>query len=113
MKSIYERIKEGEYENDFPLPPAGADPTAAAKMRGRYRNESARLEEQFYLDLCSFHGVDREHPAVRKMIALAYDKGHSNGFHEVALEFDDLVEVFREFLDSANVPCGAPAGGGA
>ena len=58
-----------------------------------YRKEEARLYNLFRQALCEFHDLDIENPKVQKALSIAWERGHANGYYEVAGEFNDLVEL--------------------
>ena len=49
----------------------------------------------FFDDLVELHGLDATDPVVSKMYSLAWENGHSAGYYEVFLHFNDLVHVFK------------------
>ena len=51
-------------------------------------------DEQFYVDILEEYGL-RDGPKVKKAYDIAYAEGHANGFHEVSLYFDELVNLLR------------------
>lgn len=112
MSDIYEHIANGRYENHVPLDvPAlviDADTTTIARaeelrnehatlkreQRGRYREEEARLNALFRADLEVEHGLVG-HPKAERLFEMAWDRGHSGGFREVAEHYAELAELVQ------------------
>lgn len=65
-----------------------------AKINDDYIKENQRLEEMFKSDLFAYHNVT-DNPKKDQAYSLAYDRGHSSGYSEIALEFDDLVGLIK------------------
>ena len=74
-------------ENEF-------DKEGYRKAQRAYRAETSRLEEEFKTDLFDEHGVT-DHPKAQKVFALAWEHGHSAGYSEIAIYFDDFVELIK------------------
>jgi hypothetical protein len=84
---------------EYPTKRPGTRGSEAFKAKmDEWRAEEARLEEQFYRDLCATFGVDADDPFARKMYALAYESGHSAGYSEVAGDFGDLVPLWELYV---------------
>lgn len=49
----------------------------------------------FFDDLVAAFKLDANDPIVKRMYSLAWQNGHSAGYHEVVSHFSDLVEVFK------------------
>lgn len=128
-RTLHERINDGEFEVGPPCPPPppirpyrrtlAGDLTpemfaeiqawreGEADAKARYKAESevyslARREaiDRFWSALHTEHGIEVSDPFVATMDGLAYDRGHSNGFHEVASEFDDLMPLYRLYREA-------------
>jgi hypothetical protein len=78
--SITDRINNGEYVNklDFKTTP-----------RSIYLTENGRLEANFRKDLEHEYGMTG-HTKADTLWRLAYERGHSGGYHEIYNEYDDL-----------------------
>lgn len=59
-----------------------------------YRQEDARLEELFRVDLAHDHGMI-DHPKEGLLYAKAYENGHSGGYSEIYNVYSDLVDLVR------------------
>ena len=61
--------------------------------RRKYWNEDTRLLLLFRQTLCEYYGLNGNVKKVQQALELAWDRGHSSGYHEVANEFADLVPL--------------------
>jgi len=61
----------------------------------QYGEETHKLHEEFVNDLFENFNV-MNNPKKDKAFALAWERGHSNGFEEVYNEFYDLVELIGD-----------------
>lgn len=59
-----------------------------------YNNEECRIEEQFRLDTLAYHNMP-DNAITRKMLAIAWENGHSCGYSEVFNEFWDFVDLWE------------------
>lgn len=58
-----------------------------------FKKASYHLEQEFKQDLFDEFGVTADNPKVEKAFALAWERGHSDGFRAVVDEFSELVEL--------------------
>ena len=65
----------------------------AVDLREKYNSEVSHLHSDFYKALCEEYGVNPDDPFVKGMMSLAWDKGHANGYSEVASIFDDFIPL--------------------
>lgn len=119
-KSVYERACDKEYENKVEYPSQNPRPrvpgpghTVAEMMeycnqlnrwnkeqeaykakREAYNAETNRQLERFEADLAKEHGVET-HPKRGALWSKAWERGHSAGLTEVALDYEDLVELLQ------------------
>jgi hypothetical protein len=112
-KSVREYITEGRYANKVPylLPPmAPIDPntttiTEAERRREAYKaerraqqrlhsEEDSRLLALFQADLEAEYGLTG-HPKAGLLWSLAYAHGHSSGYSEILIWYDELSELVR------------------
>lgn len=89
---IYEKIASGAYKNTLPYP-GSKDPDKTAK-RAAYRVETARLEAALKADLEDEHGVTGN-PKADKCWEIAWERGHSSGYNDVACVYEDIVELIK------------------
>lgn len=87
-KSIDERIRDGEFANALPW---GRDP----KVRVAYQAEENRLHALFANEALTDVGL-LGHPKADKAFALAYDRGHAHGYHEIHQELRALAELLLD-----------------
>ena len=59
-----------------------------------YHAISAALEAEFKSDLEAYHGMT-DHPKRDLLYSKAWERGHSAGLHEVAVVYNDLVELVQ------------------
>jgi hypothetical protein len=64
-----------------------------AYRRVRY-DDIATLELQFHIDLAKEHGLT-DHAKESKVWSLAYEYGHSTGFHDMAMYYEDLADLVK------------------
>lgn len=64
------------------------------ESRTAYRDEEYRLRCLFESDLALAYRVS-DHPKVGLLFQLAWDEGHSAGFHEVLHHYDKLVGLIK------------------
>lgn len=57
-----------------------------------YRATQERITQSFKRDLLEFLGVS-DHPKAETLWVMAWDRGHSNGYNEVAMEAENLAEL--------------------
>lgn len=122
MKSFNQSIIDGDYDNKMPYPSNNIKPALKAidnaertgvisskaantqrnafdrsntvykRARDAYATETQRLMGKFTQDLYVEHGV-QDNPKRDKAFSLAWEMGHSSGFHDVASNFADLVDL--------------------
>ena len=62
------------------------------QRRKEYRDAEGRITGRFKQNLFESHGV-QNNPKRDKVWNMAWDRGHSNGYNEVAAEFEQLVAL--------------------
>ena len=92
--SVHDDINAGKYRNDKPYPLHNMVRPEARKQFAAYRKEEERLYGLFRADLLAELGIT-EHPKADTLFRIAWDRGHSSGFSEVANEAVALVELLR------------------
>jgi hypothetical protein len=80
-----------EYVNKLPWAAKKTD----EKAFHSYRNEEARIYEQFKQDLFEDLGIEAN-PKRDKLFSIAWDMGHSAGYQEVYGYACDLVELIED-----------------
>lgn len=109
--TIYERIDAGEYENNVPYSLGPGEPVDEDRMtvrearehkelikqkgiaqRRANQEENGRLMAKFKADLEECHGLVG-HPKAAALWRMAWDRGHSSGWREVAYCYDELTEL--------------------
>lgn len=91
--TLLERIRNGDYAPKSTYPTRGSEDWV--ERRAAYSKEQGLLEARFKEDLLKEHGVVG-HPKVEKVWALAWDYGHSHGFHSVAGFFAELADLIKD-----------------
>ena len=123
MSDIYDKIRDGCYENNTPYPEkpkrpplldvkagslTGEQIASLAKIRDNYEwacdeykkkcaereVHAGKLIEKFWADLFAEHEMDADCPFVQRMKWLAYSRGHSGGFQDVVSVFEEMVELY-------------------
>ena len=66
--------------------------------KAREANKQAGHKRQEYFDrleneIFDWFKLNRTNPKVQKAWSIAYERGHSNGYHEVISYFEDLIEL--------------------
>lgn len=61
----------------------------------KYNNETKRLNEMFKIDLFEEYGIEN-YPKKEKVFEYAWDRGHSSGFSEVEIYFEELVQLLPD-----------------
>lgn len=132
MTDIYEKIAAGEYEPKGEYPERPRKPEVLSKRAGdltpeefaslatvktdyenalreceesRHRYTLSRAEgaDQFRIDLLEHFGIPDDDLA-GELYDLAYDRGHANGFSEIASCFSDYARIYesaRKFFGGA------------
>jgi hypothetical protein len=113
MKSVYEKLKDGDYKNKLPYP-TSASTIALRILRGAvgaenipvlegparalalqaYNAESRQLEAQFKADALEEVGLTG-HPKADAVYALAWDYGRASGFSEVMNCLRELADLVK------------------
>ena len=123
MSDTYENARNGKYDVKLPYPSRPSEPAVlrrkvkelsaeeiasiptvkaeyeAAQVAFReaqtaYKLEERRLHEEFQADLEAEHGMTG-HPKAGLLFTKAWDHGHSSGFTEVAIAYNDLVDLVK------------------
>lgn len=81
--TVYEDARACKYSNNLPF---------GVTSKEEYRAETARLEAEFKADLEREYGFVG-HPKADAIYALAWDYGHSAGYSEVAMYYDELAQL--------------------
>lgn len=68
---------------------------AYKEQRTKWNVENARLHNEFKEDIFEEFGF-QDHPKRERVFELAWDRGHSSGFSEVYLVFEELVELIKD-----------------
>lgn len=110
--SVFDFIREGKYESKVPcsveIVPVNEDTMTvrqarehkeAEKERDRrqrrlHDEERARLNAMVKADLEEEYGVIG-HPKADKLWEIAWEHGHSSGYHDVACHYAELVELIQ------------------
>jgi|SRR6185295_6894010 len=84
--TVYEKACRGDYNTKLPYERHSKN----FEVYVAYNEDQARLCKQFKLDLEVEHGVIGN-PKADKLFEIAWEQGHSSGYSEVALHYDQLV----------------------
>ena len=103
INDVLTRVQNGEFDYEHkPTHIATTRDSAEYLARkdtadaNRKSNREAELgtRNAFRKALAETYGVT-EHPKEERLWELAWSKGHSNGYSEVALEYDELVTLIQ------------------
>lgn len=64
------------------------------EQRDKHRAEEARLVALFKADLEAEHGIVGN-PKADRLFEIAWEHGHSSGYGEVLLHYEELVELVK------------------
>lgn len=93
-KTVAEKIKAGDYKNKLPYSLPGMPKDEREKMTKAWYAEEGRLRDLFQADLAAEHGVTGN-PKEPLLFRLTWEEGHSCGYSEVAIYYDDFVELIK------------------
>lgn len=79
----------------FPMDKDFRDRDSLNEAIEAYRQKQALIRQVFVWGLYYLSGV-LDNPKACRAFNIAWQKGHSNGFAEVASEFDDLLPLFKD-----------------
>jgi hypothetical protein len=83
--TVYEKACRDEYSSKLPY----------NGNREAYQEDQRRLNTQFQRDLEVEHGVENN-PKREKLFDIAWSQGHSAGYSEVAIHYDEMVVLIQE-----------------
>jgi hypothetical protein len=117
MSTVSDKVAAGDYRNKLTYPESPSkprlphNPTAAQareyadkleayedskgelrRQRDLYNAETRQLEAQFREDLEAEYNM-KGHPKADVLFMMAWDRGHSSGYGEVASYYDDFHEL--------------------
>lgn len=122
-QNFYEKLESGYYRNAGEYPTMVKEPYVLRKkasdltvqeitdlpmVQAKYKDDKAayaaarnalgkkigELEDEFKADLFAYHEVS-DNPKAGLAFSIAWDRGHSSGYQEVAGYFDELVELIK------------------
>lgn len=64
-----------------------------------WADKNQALIEQWYSDLYSYYGVDKDDPVIQKIMSKAYEDGHAYGYSEVESHFSELLDFVSGIQD--------------
>lgn len=71
------------------------DTQGFAEARKQYGVRTTEIISEFREALAKYYGVEN-HPKLDACWNLAWEHGHSNGFSEIAIYFDQFVELIKD-----------------
>lgn len=110
--NVRDNIDAGKYENKVPFSidriPVDEETMTVKQAREHEEAERGRdkaqrrlwsdaqraMTEQFRADLEQEHGLSG-HPKADRLWSLAWEHGHSNGFSEVVLHYEEFAELVK------------------
>ncbi len=100
MYSIYDEIKAGSYANKLPYPHSSE--VGYLQQRTLYRQETNKLNEKFYRDLCEYSG-EPVCEASRIIFDRAWEDAHSEGYAQIAQKWEDLLDFVEKVIDAKGI----------
>lgn len=99
MKSFYDKLNAGDYTSVLPYPSFGRvnskeEQEVVKAMKVAYNEDEDRLLNLFKSDLADYHEV-AGNPKFERCFSIAWELGHSSGFHEIANYFADIVDLIK------------------
>lgn len=93
--SIYDRFATGELEHKKPWCPKLTNPSGWEEWKQEGRELKEKLKQA-----CIEEFSDKVWPSAvnDRLFAQAWDYGHSAGFYEVCLEFEELATFAKDLL---------------
>lgn len=67
-----------------------------------YYKKRAELHNEFSVELAKENGIDPKSKFHKKLFEKAWEEGHSSGYGEVALEYEELAALFNETTQRLN-----------
>jgi len=90
MTTIQAKLHNNAYESKLPFP--NGNSLEDIQARKDYCADEARLTEEFRQEALEDVGL-KGHPKADKAFAMAWERGHANGLHEVFCELQGLAEI--------------------
>jgi hypothetical protein len=87
-RTLGERIRAGEFDSGHMYP---ADRRDTQAMQA-YRKHERQMREKFRAALEQEHGILPSHPLAEGLWSQAWEDGHSSGWSEVAMHYDEYAE---------------------
>lgn len=88
MTDVHTSVQEGAYTNKLPY----ANRKTNEAVWTAHRNETRRLEDKLKADLEEELGLTN-HPKKDVLWRLAWERGHSAGYGEVASYYEEMAEL--------------------
>lgn len=89
-RTLPEKLADDYYTSKLPFVPHSKDPGAYdARLQ-----DQERLRQEFRADLAREEGVTGN-PKEPLLFRLAWERGHSAGWTEVAINYEEMVELVR------------------
>ena len=96
-----QRIEAGEFNVPYPERrnvPLKSMPTKerqnTMQVMNDYREKDAAMRQNFRKMLAELYGVS-DHPKEQKLFDLSWEEGHSSGYSEVAIKYDEFVDLMK------------------
>jgi hypothetical protein len=93
-EDVYDRLNKGYYANPLAYPDASTYPDKETRMQAlkEYREAGHLTDAKFRddaLEACDLKG----HPKADKAYSMAWDRGHSSGYHDVLINLKELSDL--------------------
>lgn len=84
------KINNGDYNNRMPYPNGTSQADKIARLD--FRQNEGVIKAQFKLDVLRELGIEK-HRNAEKLFEIAWERGHSSGWHDVLSEAEELSEL--------------------
>lgn len=75
----------------------------AEEQRGIYRKEDGRLQNEFEENCAAAFGMTN-HPSRSRVWGKAWDRGHSSGYSEILIYYDEYADFVRDIEKDISKP---------
>lgn len=93
-KTVWDKLNEGVYKSKLLYDIGSGSEEERRAMHRAYNTARLEVELEFKTDLFAYYGVSNNSKA-EKAYSIAWEHGHSAGFHDVACFFGDIVELIK------------------
>ena len=96
---VCDNILAGKYENKMSRDFSGMTPEAKKAAYYAYHNESKRLHQLFYTDVCESLGLSPEKRSSEKLFQYACNQSNGSSLYDVYLTICGVDELITEIIE--------------